>query len=232
MSFLQAEQLRQQLAAHAARDMDVFLRTTFLETPRPGAADGLAELGRHLLGAKEEAFDRAVAAVESARYAALCLSTTAWIETGAWTGDPEPVLAHARAAPIGETAPAILDRLRHAVKRRGRHLDRLDPASRHKLRIRAKRLRYAVEFFSRLSTHPRREAEFLSILKRLQDDLGNLNDIAVARDRLLAEGALGEPDLAYAAGRAVGRREGQEGDLIASAGRHFRAFEKADPFWR
>ncbi len=61
----------------------------------------------------------------------------------------------------------------------------LDPGKRHKLRIRAKRLRYATEFFA--ATFPgkdkdARREKSLSALKDLQDALGELNDIATRPD--------------------------------------------------
>ncbi|MFY9329685.1 MAG: CHAD domain-containing protein [Georgfuchsia sp.] len=63
-------------------------------------------------------------------------------------------------------------RLAHAV-----HQD--DPVSLHALRIAAKRLRYALEFFSPL-LHTRRAATLLNHLTQLQDKLGQLNDLANA----------------------------------------------------
>ena len=215
-----------------ARDIEVFAMTTFRLAAKGQEKTGLPELGRHLQKAKRQAYDRALAALASRRYATLALHTAAWIETGAWTRAHDPALAHLRSVPVAEHRILALDHLRHAVSKRGRKLERLDPTARHKLRIRAKRLRYAVEFFSSLSPHPKREARYLASLKVMQDQLGELNDIAVARERLLSDAAVNDPGVAFAAGRATGRRELDEPRLIHAAIKAYRAFEAAKPFWK
>jgi triphosphatase len=215
-----------------ARDIEVFATTTFRMAAKAPDKTGLMELGRHLQKAKRQAYDRALAALASRRYAMLALQVAAWIEAGAWTRAQDPVLAHLRSVPVAEHRILALDHLRHAVRTRGRKLERLDPKARHKLRIRAKRVRYTVEFFSSLSSHPKREARFLATLKAMQDQLGELNDIAVARERLLTDAAVKDPLVAFAAGRAVGRRELDEPGLIQAAVKGYSAFESAAPFWR
>ncbi len=215
-----------------ARDIEVFAMTTFRLAAKAPDRTGLPELGRHLRKAKRQAYDRALAAIGSRRYATLVLQAAAWIEAGAWTRAEDQRLARLRSVPIAEHRVIVLDHLRHAVRKRGRKLEQLDPAARHKLRIRAKRLRYAVEFFAALSDHPKREARFLATLKAMQDQLGELNDIAVGRARLLTDAALKDPAVAFTAGRAVGRREFDEPDLIQAAMKGYHAFECAAPFWK
>jgi CHAD domain-containing protein len=63
----------------------------------------------------------------------------------------------------------------------------MEPEPRHELRIAVKKLRYAVEFFA--SAFEGRKAEkrrqaYLEALERLQEHLGDLNDVAVGRARL------------------------------------------------
>jgi CHAD domain-containing protein len=63
----------------------------------------------------------------------------------------------------------------------------LDSRSRHKLRIQAKKVRYASEFFAGLFPGKKalkRREKFLSGLESVQDCLGDLNDIAVHEDRM------------------------------------------------
>ena len=126
----------------------------------------------------------------------------------------------------------MLDHLSHSVRKRGDDLSRLEPKQRHELRIRAKRLRYAAEFFGPLHGHKHRRAEFLARLKQLQDLLGELNDVAVARDRLLDDPGLQEPRTAFAAGRMVGWRECGQPQLLKSARRSFEAWASIRPFWK
>ncbi|MBD3834932.1 CHAD domain-containing protein [Brevundimonas bullata] len=206
--------------ADAARDLDVFIRDVFhptaLETPSPG----LAALGRHLLTARGRAYDRVLAAIASPRYALLMLETTAWVETAAL---PD--------APVAPFAVEALSRLHHQVEKRARDLTDLDADARHHLRIRAKRLRYAAEFFCDLFPSRRRRARYLKALERLQDTLGALNDLAVARDRIPGEAALDDAALAFAAGRVIGRRERDEAALLAAALKACGRFHDARPFW-
>jgi len=206
--------------ADAARDLDVFIREVFhpaaLEAPSPD----LALLGRHLLAARGRAYDRVLSAIGSPRYALLMLETTAWIETAALPDDP-----------VAPFAAEALDRLHRHVERRARDLCGLDVEARHSLRIRAKRLRYAAEFFADLFPARRRRARYLKALERLQDTLGALNDLAVARDRIPGEAALDDPEIAFAAGRVIGRRERDEAALLAAGIKACGRFHDARPFW-
>ncbi|WEK57196.1 MAG: CHAD domain-containing protein [Candidatus Brevundimonas phytovorans] len=204
----------------AARDLDVFLRDVFHPTALAAPSPGLAPLGRHLLSARGRAYDRALAAVGAPRYALLMLETTAWIETAALPDDP-----------VEAFAVEALSRLHHQVERRARDLFDLDADARHHLRIRAKRLRYAAEFFADLFPARRRRARYLTALEELQDTLGELNDLAVARDRIPGEAHLEDPELAFSAGRVVGRREGDGARLLAAAVKACGRFHCARPFW-
>lgn len=204
----------------AARDLDVFIRDVFHPTALEAPSHGLAPLGRHLLAARGLAYDRVLAAIASPRYALLMLETTAWIETTALPDDP-----------VAPFAVEALDRLHHQVEHRARDLTDLDAEARHHLRIRAKRLRYAAEFFADLFPARRRRARYLTALERLQDTLGALNDLAVARDRIPGEAALDDPDMAFSAGRVIGRRERDEAALLAHAVKTCGRFHDARPFW-
>lgn len=61
----------------------------------------------------------------------------------------------------------------------------LEPADRHRMRIRFKKLRYALEFFAALLP-PRRLKPYLAALTQLQDELGLINDHVTA-ESLIAE---------------------------------------------
>jgi CHAD domain-containing protein len=65
------------------------------------------------------------------------------------------------------------------------NISALDAEARHEVRIDAKRLRYAVDFFRGLFRKGRVNA-YLDALSRIQDALGKANDAAVAA-RLVAE---------------------------------------------
>ena len=106
-----------------------------------------------------------------------------------------------RSAPHSSLQPLqILQRRSKQVGKRGKHpaalflkrgsRDELDDTSQlHALRIACKKLRYSAELFSSLYADAK-ASRYLSALAPLQDTLGMLNDIAVAR-RLLGELAAG-----------------------------------------
>jgi len=118
------------------------------------------------------------------------------------------------------------------VRKRGKQLAQLDANKRHKLRIQVKKLRYAAEFFSGLFQNKkavRRQKKFMPALERLQDGLGDLNDIAVD-ERLIASAAA--PKRAFAAGLLTGREEARENEALSNAIDGYIKLVKAKSFWR
>jgi len=111
------------------------------------------------------------------------------------------------------------------------------------MRIQAKILRYASVFFA--GAFPckkamRRRTDFVAGLEKLQDALGDLNDIAVHEglserivDAQEASGKQREGRVkeAFAAGRLSGREEARIASVLNDAERAYRAFAKAKPFW-
>jgi CHAD domain-containing protein len=127
---------------------------------------------------------------------------------------------------------------------KGKRLDKLEPQRRHRLRIRTKKLRYATEFFAGVfpaKKSKRRRQKFAESLEKLQDSLGDLNDIAVHEElsERLAHSKGGSrrrrSDLpakkAFAAGRLSGREEARIAPVIEDAQRAYAGFAKAKPFW-
>lgn len=92
--------------------------------------------------------------------------------------------------------------------KRGRGREKLDQAQLHRLRIEAKKVRYAFEFFGCLFAGTA-IAKATKALSAIQDSLGGLNDAAIGR-RLLQEIARARPEggaapeLAHAAGLVTG----------------------------
>ncbi len=216
-----------------ARDLDVLISSSYIRAVHALDDRGLADLGRRLLDAQTRAYRTATAAASSRRCAQLWLEAAAWIEAGSWTRSDDPVVARARDLPIRRFAADALDRLRKAVRKRARRWSRLDEHGRHKLRIRAKRVRYAAELFEGLFPKAgRRRKAFLKSLKAMQGCLGDLNDIASARQRALEHSGLKDAASAFALGRVVGWREVDQEPLKRAAAREVRAFCEAKPFWR
>ncbi|VWB65556.1 haloacid dehalogenase [Burkholderia aenigmatica] len=116
-------------------------------------------------------------ALHSARYARLTLGWLEWLSS--------------LALPPAEAGDAPSLR-RHATKRVRRlfghlyaspSLTSLDTAARHQVRIDAKRLRYALEFFASLASR-RTRTETVKTLTRVQSVLGEANDTMVALHHL------------------------------------------------
>jgi inorganic triphosphatase YgiF len=123
------------------------------------------------------------------RYTVLMLQVNGWLRGRQWRADG----ALPDGSPLaGRARRGMLPLLRKAEKRLARRIKALDPQdgpARHRVRIAAKKARYASEFFHDLL--PRKRAErYTACLSELQDRLGLLNDFAVA-DRLLDELASG-----------------------------------------
>ena len=170
-----------------AREIDVFLK----ESIQPVADQGVPKRGLHAIqrrfaGRRAEAFDRARNAVASARYRRMLIDVLQWIEAGRpHTGDDRSIAAY---------AADVLDRRIRKARKQGRQLAELDPRQRHKLRIRIKKIRYAVDFFESLYRgRDRNELASLSgVLKRIQSALGSLNDFMAHRE-LATQAALTAP---------------------------------------
>lgn len=136
--------------------------------------------GDELFAARTRAFEQARAALASTRCRRLMIDLAAWLELGDWRVAPaHPARLHAALEPF---ARALLESQRRRLKHHGKGLARLAPRRRHRVRIEVKKLRYATEFFTVLYADGkarRRHRAFLAALDRLQDLLGELNDLAV-----------------------------------------------------
>jgi CHAD domain-containing protein len=131
---------------------------------------------------RDAALTRAQDAVKSERFGALTLETAAWLQAGLWTNPQDDLVRDRGDLPIAVFAAKQLMRRWRKVRKKARAFAQLDARSRHKLRIQTKKLRYAAEFFGSLFSNKRmvkRRNRFLAALERLQDGLGDLNDIAV-----------------------------------------------------
>ncbi|MEF9928575.1 MAG: CHAD domain-containing protein [Massilia sp.] len=164
-----------------ARDWDVLADSTIKRVPGIDA---------HAL--RQAAHDRATGhhaqilhVLRDARYTELMAQLKDWLGERRW--QPEGGLP--KDSPLLErAAKSALPLLRTAEKRLAKRIDGLEEADapgRHRVRIAAKKARYAAEFFRDLLP-AQRVKRYLGHLEKLQDRLGALNDLAVA-DQLLEE---------------------------------------------
>lgn len=172
--------------------------------------------------ARRTAYAQVRAALATPRWRALMRDMTEWLTAGAWLTKPEG--SSLRDEPIARCAASILDRTWKRLKRRGRNLSDLDDHARHRVRIAAKKLRYAAEFFARLytgKTAERRRRAFGKAIEKLQDGLGELNDLATVPALLTRLGVAKAPPLSRDRKR-----------LLAKAERSYRALFDVKRFWR
>jgi triphosphatase len=121
-------------------------------------------------------------------------------------------------------ADQTLTKLRRRLKRQGRDLDQLEDEARHRVRIVAKKLRYATGFFESLYTEKkarRRFKKFSARLEALQDHLGELNDLATA-PALMARFGLDQNGAVSGDGRET---------MLADAADAHEALIEAKRFW-
>jgi CHAD domain-containing protein len=166
-----------------ARNWDVFIDSLLPALPLPEAHQ--PAMARVQAAAREEAErhrGRVRGAVGSPRYTTLMLAMGGWIAGRGWQ---QPGLPTPATDPLEQkVARAGPDLVRHAaarVRKRARKFDLQRPECLHKVRIAAKKERYAREFFEALS-HGKAEKRRHDLLAGMQDELGELNDSFVARE--------------------------------------------------
>jgi CHAD domain-containing protein len=157
----------------------------------PPGATPVDELRGVMTREREGARTVLLHALDSPRYERLTSSLLALAQQGA---GQRSVAGH---LPATVAVPGLVgQRHRAAVKAARRARRSGEPADFHRLRIRCKRLRYALEFVQEVYGDP--AGQFIRRMARLQDLLGGLQDCEVLMDRLhsLAIGA--QPPLSRA----------------------------------
>jgi inorganic triphosphatase YgiF len=217
--------------AHA-RELDVFVQ----EQIEPAARDVVPL--RDSLAIKKElgarhaaALDRAMKAVNSKRCRALVVDVLDWIETGR---SPSREVA---STPVRKFASDEVRRRLKKARKAGRALENLSARDRHKFRIRAKKIRYGIEFFESLFSGKRRQKELARLseyLKGIQDALGSLNDL-VAHRKIAMDVGLNGPARnrrarAFASGVVLGREDAAAKPLMKTAVTEVRKLRRVDAF--
>jgi triphosphatase len=187
-------------ALGGARDWDVFVTETLppIEVAMPGS--GVLAGVREAAGERRrEARRLAREAIASTAYTALLLDLVAMLVALARpatpTADPEE-------AGLAHFAREALAKRGKRVRRAGKALAVTDLPALHALRIEAKKLRYATEFFQALLPRKAVRAGIASAAD-LQEILGRVNDAAVTGDLLTAL-ALDDANLSHGTGIVLG----------------------------
>jgi CHAD domain-containing protein len=187
-----------------ARDWDVLAGSTL---PKVGAAAQTPELVALTMAALEKthALHHAAAeAIASERYRQLMLALSTWVNERAWRAGVSRKVKQRLKGKVERFAEQVLAADQKRLLRRGAQLRSATPEARHRVRIAAKKARYAAEFFSDLL--PAKEVKaYVKCLSRLQERLGRLNDLAVAAKLLpVLENSGHSHDGAFARGYVSG----------------------------
>ncbi len=223
---LRAELRWLQQTLGAARDWDVLLADTVAPLEELlGNLAGYEKLCALIAARRQRARADALAELAKPRLTKLMLQLAFWTERA---GADHPLAQRL----VSDLARVILDKRHRKVRREMARFSDLSVEGRHQCRIDIKKLRYAVDFFAGL--YPaRRGQRLLPLLAGLQDRLGTLNDVAIARDKLetlVMED--GSAELAWAAGQLIGWHLGRAGRLLDQIQDDWLAVERVPPFWR
>jgi CHAD domain-containing protein len=185
------------------RDRDVFAGTLLAEIEaamaghEAGQPRALDALRQAVAAQRDAAHAGLVAYLDGAGFRGLVLALLASFATRPWQG------TEAAAGPLAPFAASVLARRHRRMVKDTETLAGVPVAVLHALRLKAKRLRYAAEFFAPLFP-PKRTRRFLRRLAALQETLGTVNDGAVAGSLVRALPPAGARE---AGGREAGGRE-------------------------
>ncbi|PUA16477.1 CYTH and CHAD domain-containing protein [Glaciimonas sp. PCH181] len=212
----------------AVRDWDVFAGTT-LDAEALGSPDmpEFQMLRQEALKIAQNNRAKAIEVVNSDRYARLLLTLGACahgVEINLTEDAPMPIKV---GASLQHFASEQLAHYQKKLHKRGKGLRRIDAAQRHRLRIAAKKLRYALDFFESLYP-PKKIAIFIAGLHSLQDALGALNDASVA-GRLLQQCLHTRPELAEVCGYVRGYSAAGNKKTLGELNKLWKKFKQIAP---
>lgn len=142
---------------------------------------------------------------------------------------PQPGETHDLVLTLNDLASTVLRRRWKKMLRAGRSIADLDSAALHDLRLRTKRVRYALEMLS--SLYPGKStARAIRRLSRLQQSLGILNDGAVASSLLTELGGPGGRH-GYATGLILGFVAARGAEIRPKIQQHWKKTRKQPPPW-
>jgi triphosphatase len=227
-----------------ARNLDTLLVEVIRPLRKQHANEpGLVSISNMFARKRLKSYRQAQEAVQSARFRALVLDTTEWVETGPWSTSEEALLRARRELPVEIYAARQLSLRRKKIRRRGARINSLNLQQLHSLRLQVKKARYATEFFSGLfhgKKSTKRRKTVKASLMQLQNSLGKINDI-VMHKALFADiitnptrGLTGKQNhhRAFAAGLIIGDQQAQVQKFLDRARKSYLRFDRAKAFWK
>ena len=227
-------------AVAPARDLDVFIDDLFAPMAEQfGHDESFKILRDRAEAARVKAWDEALEHLSSPEFATFQDDVAAAAEARSWLGGHSVTIDFkARLAvrvPVMKAASRMMEEHLMRVLKRGRRMKSLEPRDTHRLRIALKKLRYAGEFYGPL--YKKEVKGYLGRLRKLQDMLGALNDVAQVRavlSRLIAEESTAthmQVDLFFAAGLVNGWHRARVERMNKKALKNWEKFKRLEPFW-
>ena len=225
----------------AARDLDV-LQTELLDPAIKalGEAEQLSPLFATLTAKKTGAYWQVGEALSSPDYRRFLIDLCA-LAHAEDLGKVRPE-APGLDQPVSELASSALSKAHGKLLEQGAGFETLSKSARHEVRIALKRLRYGLDFFGNLFDGSGKK-KFMKRLARLQDDLGRMNDVAVA-ERMLAQligierdgtGSTGriapKTELSFATGEILGWHRRRAAEIDSQLVNDWNAFVHSKQFW-
>jgi triphosphatase len=206
------------------RDLDVHLERLSGEASRNGEV--LQEVVAVLKERRVEARRRLLEALDSRRYERLVSNFSGTLRRGR---SPAPT------GPILEVAPDLVRRRYKKVRKAADALGEDSPPGEfHELRKKGKRLRYALEPQQEIYGEP--AEKMVKVLKTIQDDLGDHQDLVVAAGLMEELGVAGDlpPRAVFSMGSIAGRyvRDAVEIRTGFLGSRPLRALRRGKPWKR
>jgi CHAD domain-containing protein len=237
---LRAKFLAGQLAP--ARDLDVFVTELFEPAASAnGSKDAFAVLRARAEAARRRAWQDVAQQVAGPRFRMFMADFADVVDRGArplaeaqGKGASKGIVA--LQMPARTVAERMLTHRRRQACKSAKGLETLSDAGRHELRISLKKLRYTAEFFAPFFDRSRAQ-KFVARLSRMQDVLGALNDVAVARSILESLVSADEPrpavrsDLSFAAGIVYGWHLERAAHTWDDAVARWKKFSDTKEFW-
>jgi inorganic triphosphatase YgiF len=228
-----AERLRDLgLTLGRIRDWDVFTTHTLAALSRDLGEETVSDIGLSARTLRTACRDRTQQALSAPGYTELLLSMGLWLKREDWRKPPTQIDGNALAGPVTEFAAQQLKRRHRRLLKTASNPSALNDEERHRVRIAAKKMRYAAEFLVPL--YPAKAARrYIKSLAKLQEMLGELNDAVITR-RLLDEvrqtsrDNLSELNLAQIRGWNAHRAS----QFMAKLGRAWAIFCDTPVFWK
>ena len=233
LTWLKADARQAIGALGPARDWDVFQAELLAPVIEARLGDaGLIALRTRARARGRAGYRRARRHLEGPDYTRFVLRFGEWLERRAWRQEGESERNKRLDRPIADFAGKLLEKRHKTVLDKGRHFANLTVDKRHELRIALKKFRYSMGFVKPLFEKARIKP-FHVKAKALQDDLGLLNDVAIAQT-LLADllARPGKQDIRAAAGVVIGWHAHAVAAIEPDIRRDWKAFVTAQPFWR